>query len=249
MRLEKPKQIHKDRYYVYLLIDPETEKPFYAGKGIRWRAWQHAKETYNNTSNKLKLKFIKNIQKSGKEPIVDIVYEGLSDDGAYLLEDYLIHLYGRLCDNSGILTNYLVGVKSPRFCGKNHPNFGKHMSESSKLKLSQTHKLRYKTVKHPRLGVTLDESTKRRISLSKKGKCLSEEHKHKISESLKSLQRKQTEYQKRRVSEARAKYFKISCPDGRLVEGYGLTEFCKNEHLSPSNLKVYGHSKGYKLIS
>ncbi len=93
------------------------------------------------------------------------------------------------------------------------------------------------------------EEVKRKISKTKKGVRLTEEHKQKISISGRLLGRKQSEYQKQRCKEAHAKYFKVSCPDGRLVEGYSLFAFCKVEGLSPSNLKVWGHSKGYKLVS
>lgn len=95
-------------------------------------------------------------------------------------------------------------------------------------------------------GAWSDE-VKEKISKAKKGVRLTEEHKQKISKA--GLGRKQSEYQKRRCKETHSKYFKVSCPDGRLVEGYSLLAFCKVEGLSPSNLKVWRHSKGYKLIS
>jgi|SRR3990167_728483 len=58
--------------------------------------------------------------------------------------------------------------------GKNHPNFGKHLSEETKKKLSEARK-----------GKRLSEETKKKMSEAKKGKVFSEETKQKISRTCK----------------------------------------------------------------
>ena len=58
--------------------------------------------------------------------------------------------------------------------GKNHPLFGKHLSEETRIKLSEANK-----------GKSLSEETRRKISEAKKGKSLSEETRRKMSEAKK----------------------------------------------------------------
>ena len=61
-----------------------------------------------------------------------------------------------------------------RNSGKNNPFYGKHHSEETRKKLSESHK-----------GIKLSEETKRKIGEKSKGRRYSEETKRKISESLK----------------------------------------------------------------
>lgn len=41
-------------YYVYQYVDPETNKPFYIGKGKDNRMFHHLNETLDNTDNRKK---------------------------------------------------------------------------------------------------------------------------------------------------------------------------------------------------
>ena len=68
--------------------------------------------------------------------------------------------------------------------GENHPLFGKHRSEETRRKMSESHK----GEKNPFYGKHHSEETRRKISESHKGKKrapFSEEHRRKISEALK----------------------------------------------------------------
>lgn len=82
-----------------------------------------------------------------------------------------------------------------KYCGENHPNYGKHLSEETKEKISETCKGRTFSEEHKEnlsennsrywKGKTRSEETREKISDSLKGKTVSEETRKKLSESLK----------------------------------------------------------------
>lgn len=81
-----------DCYYVYLLVDPINQTPFYIGKGKNKRAWDHIKGY--DKSNSKKSKYIDNIRALGFEPEVHILLENLSNQYARLYEASCIQ-YGK----------------------------------------------------------------------------------------------------------------------------------------------------------
>ncbi len=100
--------IEKLAHYVYLLIDPRTERVFYVGKGQGNRINQHlvgALET--NTDEKAKIKTIREIQDAGLEVGLDILRYGLSENGALEIESTMIDFIGK--EN---LTNIVRGHHS-----------------------------------------------------------------------------------------------------------------------------------------
>jgi len=97
-------------YYVYALIDPRTDLPFYIGKGKYQRAWKHLRETKNTYKNN-KIRFLK---KNGYEIPIIKLYENLDEGTAYYMETLLILKYGRYGkDENGILTNVIIQMKPP----------------------------------------------------------------------------------------------------------------------------------------
>ena len=101
-------------YYVYMLIDPRTNEPFYVGKGKRNRAKSHLKETIETTINIRKYNKIQSILKNGLEP--KIVYHAieLTEVDAYNVEAELIKQYGRKeYDTHGILLNICEDNRPP----------------------------------------------------------------------------------------------------------------------------------------
>lgn len=96
------------KFYVYHLVDPNTNIPFYVGKGTGDRANSHLKK-YDNHNNYKKNKII-SIRKQGLEPIVNIIFECDSEGEAWQREIEEISKYGRKnIDDNGILTNRSKG--------------------------------------------------------------------------------------------------------------------------------------------
>ena len=98
-------------YYVYVLIDPRNDQPFYVGKGKGDRVLQHYYEwDLNRTSNRHKTRKIKKLQKLGYEPQYEIVFESSDEQTVLDEEKRLIQKWGRYkLDEGGILTNIRLG--------------------------------------------------------------------------------------------------------------------------------------------
>lgn len=111
------------RFYVYELIDPRTNLPFYVGKGSGKRAYAHVAEAAKPRAeqvNTFKCAIINNIIGTGKTVIVKIVQSEMSETAAYSLEEELIARYGRkdASTGEGILTNVAEGGLGGKGCGK-----------------------------------------------------------------------------------------------------------------------------------
>lgn len=96
---------------VYILYDPRTNKPFYVGKGKKYRV-SSATINVNQTGNTLKKLFLEEIKKEGMTPVVEIVAEYYSETDALEHEQRLIKEYGRIIKGTGILANYSEGGDS-----------------------------------------------------------------------------------------------------------------------------------------
>ena len=91
---KKTRQTEK-KWYVYLLCDPDTEQPFYVGKGTGNRIDQHefeAKDPY--ASNPMKQEVIRRILAQGKKVLKRKIAEFDNEHDAYILERELINHYG-----------------------------------------------------------------------------------------------------------------------------------------------------------
>jgi hypothetical protein len=106
------------KYYVYQLIDPRDDKPFYVGKGYKRRMYQHANEARSNYwNNKVKCQRICDIWAAGLE--IKYLQEFCeSDEHSRIREKEWILEFGRLCNNSGTLTNVHVGGNGGGRIGK-----------------------------------------------------------------------------------------------------------------------------------
>ena len=106
---EKTKQNLK--YYVYFLIDPTTNQPFYVGKGKDDRVLDHLKCAleFGTISDSDKYEKIREITSEGKVVGHIIVRHGLSEREAFEVEATLIDVLEFL--KSG-LTNIIGGQKS-----------------------------------------------------------------------------------------------------------------------------------------
>jgi hypothetical protein len=100
------------QYYVYALIDPRDNKPFYIGKGSGDRAYQHAKFKDGN-DNPHKDRKIKNILKENLKIVVDLIYTDIDNEAlAYELEEATIKEIG--INN---LTNITENARPPSKLG------------------------------------------------------------------------------------------------------------------------------------
>lgn len=78
-------------YYVYLYIDPETDIPFYVGKGKGDRVYAHLKDDTDCE----KTRYIRQLRKRGLSPKIEILIHGLEDEEtAYRVEMAAIELLG-----------------------------------------------------------------------------------------------------------------------------------------------------------
>lgn len=105
-------------YYVYQLVDPRNNQPFYIGEGKGKRAWTHL-EFKSGCNNPHKDRVIRKIYACGLLPIVTILHENLSKHDAVAIQDKLILEIG--LDN---LTNICINANPPVKSGKDNPFYG-----------------------------------------------------------------------------------------------------------------------------
>ncbi len=199
------------QYYVYELIDPRNNKPFYVGKGKKKRMYSHVQavkrgDTPNGSNRKLKNK-IQKILSLGLNIKYKKIFLTENEDGAYQREKKIIMEIG--------LSN-LCNITEGGNDGSGNGFYGKHHSEETKRKMRKNHKGMLnknhseetkKKMSESQKGITHSEETKKKISKSKTGiswgchseetkkkmreqkvgKSLSEKHKKKISESKKGM--------------------------------------------------------------
>ena len=107
-------------YFVYILIDPRNNLPFYVGKGKGKRHLQHEKEydeqfeyysmLYEQPHKmlSLKLKVIHDLRGLNLRYTYHLI-ENMSEQDAFILEEAFISWFGRKICGNGILTNLLCG--------------------------------------------------------------------------------------------------------------------------------------------
>lgn len=82
------------QHYVYVLIDPSTDKVFYVGKGQGERALDHLKDSLKTEINSKKLERIRAIEESGKLKVM-VIGRFATKHEAFAVEATLIHwMYG-----------------------------------------------------------------------------------------------------------------------------------------------------------
>lgn len=102
-----PSVIEKLDYYVYLLIDPDSNRVFYVGKGIGNRIFDHLKQAVLSDDESEKLSTIRAIHEKSRQVKLIIHRHGLTEKEAYEVESALIDLIG--LDQ---LTNIVAGYHS-----------------------------------------------------------------------------------------------------------------------------------------
>ena len=103
----------KLKYYVYLLIDPETDEPFYIGKGKDNRVFDHLSCALGTEHETDKYNEIRRIIDSGQSVKHLIVRHGLTEKNAFEIESALIDTFKFIPKfNHFIKGNIQGGVKS-----------------------------------------------------------------------------------------------------------------------------------------
>ena len=82
--------IEKLDFYVYALINPNDNKPFYIGKGIGNRVFNHQNCAIKDEHSNLKLDTIREIISSGLEVEHIIIRHGLNEKEAFEIEASII---------------------------------------------------------------------------------------------------------------------------------------------------------------
>ena len=80
----------KLKFYVYALIDPRSDQPFYIGKGKNNRVYEHIKLGIRDRKESDKLDRIKEIKDDGKKVKHVIIRHGLTEEEAFKIESSLI---------------------------------------------------------------------------------------------------------------------------------------------------------------
>lgn len=102
----------KLKFYVYCLIDPRTERPFYIGKGKGNRVFEHAEDSLNESLESDKLAAIRAIHSEGNRVKTIVIRHGLTEDEAFKIEASLIDTINYF---SNWLTNEVLGHGALKF--------------------------------------------------------------------------------------------------------------------------------------
>lgn len=239
-------------FYVYHLINPETNRVFYVGKGTGTRCKQHLTDKKDYAFNKRLNGYIRNLMEKGTPPTIVKTLENVTEEVAYAFEAQQIQEFGRVgYEEGGVLLNILIDGRPPRFSGEEHPWYGRKHSEESKKKMSETKKKNYATGVTPiRRGFNHSEEAKEKNRQAHLGKKMNPESIEKTRQA--NIGRPQTDYQKQRVRETMQKRWLVITPEGEELIIVNLRQFSLERGLDPGNMMHVArgrqhHHKGYKV--
>jgi hypothetical protein len=144
----------RGNFYIYRHIRPDTNEVFYIGKGNNINPKKPLYERMNIVKNRNKI-WQSIVSKNNGVFKAQILFECESEKECNKKEIEFIKLYGRKNTNNGTLANLTEGgdgslgiiIKQEtrdklreRFKGKNHPNYGKKLSEETCKRKSESMK-------------------------------------------------------------------------------------------------------------
>jgi hypothetical protein len=170
--------------FIYTLSDPDTLEVRYIGKAnsIKYRFWSHIHEAKNDSRNQRKCNWIKKLLAQNKKPIIEILEE-VPRDRWKEAEMYWIAQFKAWGFR-------LINLTSGGESGVISENCRKALNNSKRGHLKGTFKHSEETkaiIKQKRANQVMTDEHKKRISESMKGKKKSEDHKKNISEGRKKL--------------------------------------------------------------
>lgn len=247
------------KWYVYSLNDPETNIPFYIGKGQRYRMYNHY---YNTKKHKIPngnfrlYDKIRNIIDSDKSINYKIIFQTDDEKEAYDKEFELIQEIGinNLC-------NLFLG-HGKSYSGEKHWNFGRKTPQNVKDKIGKS-----------KLGDTHSDESKKKMSEKRRGelhpmygKNHSEETKKQMSKNHANFTGEKNPFYKKKHSDKSKFYLHklfskpmyIILPNNQEILLYGQSEVIKyvdnynkenNTKVSAYSLFQYGkNGSGWKII-
>ena len=237
--------VQNNNFYVYLYKCPISEHIIYVGKGLRYRDKSHwlSKNHYNK-------RFFNHLQKlksMNLVPIIQRVFENLSNEDACKEEMALIKFFGRKgIETNGTLYNITLGGEGAA---------GRKMSKETIEKIAS----KQRGIKRPHSRQAVSEGTKRALQ--------SQEIRKKISDARIGVpcpeitkQKLKEHFSKARIGSGNpsAKTWKVISPDGEIFITSELVQFTKQHNISYVGLKSsyrnkrpiqMGMSKGWQLFS
>jgi hypothetical protein len=210
--------------YVYRHIRIDKNEPFYIGISNSNKSYYRAdKKDRNNLWSKITSK---------TKYIVEILLDDLSWEQACEKEKEFIKLYGRINNNTGILTNLTDGGEGV---------LGYTFSEEQRKKLSESHKGK----PNNQLGRTHSEESRKKMSFAQKNKKpITEETRQRMrlaSQSrdcaahLRGVKQSLEVIEKRRLGNIGKKRKELTCPHCNLI---GRGSAMKQWHFDRCKLKL-----------
>lgn len=244
-------------------------EPFYIGKGTRSRIFHHIKEAkgfraLRGRINYLKMhKINKIIKETGRDPIIIVLFKGLSNTCAVQYEKELIKLIGRRDLNTGPLCNMTDGGEG---------GSGLIMSDSAKKKLSLKRKgkklplwIRNKIseaqvgrihrpesierMREVQKGHIVTEKTKEKLRKANIGKKASTKTRQKMSKIRQKKHFKHSKESRELMSKNIAKHvYTFIAPTGETFDNiYSIAKFCTNIGFCRRTIQRYiAANKEYK---
>jgi hypothetical protein len=240
-------------YYVYQLVDPRNNQPFYIGKGKGRRAKTHLWEV-PETRNVYKENKIAKIREEGKEPIIEYLVSDIIDEAlAYDIETTIIKKYGRKgYDKNGTLTNICEDNRPPNHKGKTYEEiYGVERAKEQKALRARLQKERggYGPKKHT-------AETKEKLKAAHVGRV----YKKFSLAARQNMSKARNKWKTLGKDNILSNCYKLTSPAGaaHILWGGELKDFCKEHNLSLSTLKKQihknpwgvpkkGKTKGWKL--